>query len=94
MGVSAGGSVKRAGNGTWGFVVDVPSPTGGRSQLRRRGFATRKEAQAELSAVVADVHRGLFVRPDRTTLGAFLVEEWLPARRLSLRPSTAAAYEG
>ena len=92
--MSTAGSVKRVRNGTWGFVVDVPSTTGERSQLRRRGFETKKEAQGALTAVIADLQRGLFVRPDRTTLGEFLLNDWLPARRLSLRPSTAAAYEG
>ena len=54
--------------------------------MRRRGFETKKEAQAALTAVIADLQRGLFVRPDRTTLGEFLLNDWLPAQRLSLRP--------
>ncbi len=32
--------------------------------------------------------------PSRVTLGGYLLDVWLPARRSSLRPSTAAAYEG
>ena len=32
--------------GTWSFVLDVPRPDGGRQQVRRRGFATKREALA------------------------------------------------
>jgi integrase len=74
-------------------VVDRPSPDGRRRQVRRRGFATKRQAQDALALLLADGQRGLFVPPDRVTLGVFLLEEWLPARRSSLRPSTGAAYE-
>jgi len=86
------GSIKY-GNGSWFFVVDVPSVGGGRKQLRRRGFATKKEAAAELAVVMADVHRGSFVRPMKGTLGPYLLEQWLPARQARLRPSTYHGYE-
>ena len=48
--MSTAGSIKQQPNGTWSFVVDVPSPNGGRQQLRRRGFPTKKAAQAELTS--------------------------------------------
>src|ERR1035438_5951134 len=48
--VSTAGSIKQQPNGTWSFVVDVPAPNGGRQQLRHRGFKTKREAQAELTA--------------------------------------------
>jgi len=37
--------------------------------------------------------RGTFVRPTKVTLGAFLLDEWLPAKRSGLRPSTVNSYE-
>jgi len=43
--MSTAGSIKQQPNGTWAFVVDVPSPNVGRQQLRRRGFATKKAAK-------------------------------------------------
>ena len=33
------------------------------------------------------------MRPTRVTLKTFLVDKWLPAKRLTLRPSTANSYE-
>lgn len=88
------GTVKRdEDRGTWYFVVDLTAPDGRRRQLRRRGFPTKKAAAAALAEVVADQHRGTFVRPTRTTVGAYLLEEWLPAKLHTLKPSTTDAYE-
>lgn len=91
--MSTQGSISREANGTWGFIVDMPAANGRRRQLRRRGFATKKAAQAALSEVLTDVQRGSFVRPTRLTVGEYLLERWLPARRADLRPSTLLGYE-
>ena len=92
--MSTAGSISRASNGTWSFVVDLPDVNGKRRQLRRRGFPTKKAAQTQLTALLADKNRGVLVAPSKATLGSYLLDVWLPARRSSLRPSTAAAYEG
>lgn len=84
---------KDPARGTWYFVVDVPSVDGRRQQLRRRGFKTKKEALEAESAIVAERARGSFVRPKKVMLDAFLLDEWLPAKRSSLRSSTANSYE-
>src|SRR5262249_30219373 len=87
------GSIKRdEKRGTWSFVVDVTSPTGERSQLRRRGFATKKATSSAMSTIVAEQARGAFVRPTRATLAQFLTDEWLPGKRRGLRPATINAY--
>ena len=92
--MSASGSVGRdVKRGTWYFVTRVTGPDGKRVQMRRRGFATKKEATAALGLVLADQARGIAVRPSRTTVAAFLTDEWLPAKRAALKPSTAASYE-
>jgi integrase len=90
------GSVKRDGaRGPWYFVVDVASPDGQRRQLRRRGFPTKKAAEAALAEVVTEQNRGTFVRPTRRTIGVYLLDDWLPARRKlgSLKPSTLDSYD-
>lgn len=91
--MSTQGSIRRDDSGAWFFVVDVAGPDGKRKQLRRRGFDTKRAAQAALTELQADKQRGMFVAPRRATLGQFLLDEWLPARRVALRPSTAASYE-
>lgn len=90
--MSTQGSVKKDAHG-WCFVVDVPAADGRRRQMRRRGFATKKAAQSALAEVLGDLAHGTFVRPSKVTLEAFLVDEWLPAKRAGLRPSTANSYD-
>ena len=92
--MSTAGSITRASNGTWSFVIDIADTNGSRRQIRRRGFESKKEAQTQLTALLADKNRGALVVPSKATLGSFLLEVWLPARRSSLRPSTVEAYEG
>lgn len=84
---------KDAKRGTWYFVTRVTEADGSRRQMWRRGFPTKKAAQAAEAAVIADQARGTYVRPSKGTVATFLVDEWLPAKRATLKPSTAASYE-
>jgi integrase len=90
--MSTAGSIRQQPNGTWAFVVDVPAPNGGRQQLRRRGFSTKREAQSELTTVLGDVQQGNYVRPSKMTFGDFLNNRWVPAMRPTVRKTTAAGY--
>lgn len=47
--MSAQGSIKKDASGKWSFVVDLVGVGGKRKQAFRRGFATKKAAQAELN---------------------------------------------
>ena len=86
--------VKRdADRGTFFFVVDLPTVGGKRQQLKRRGFPTKKAAQAAEREVLSDVQGGRYIRPARGTLAEYLLETWLPTRRVNLRESTAFGYE-
>jgi len=78
---------------TWTFVVDVTTSDGRRQQVKRRGFRTKNEAEAAEAGVVSDARRGCYVRPSRSTVAEYLVETWLPARRVNLRASTVLGYE-
>ena len=73
---------RKAGNGTWWFVVDLPpGGDGKRRQAKRRGFRTKAEAQAALDELRVGVRRGTYVAPVRQTFGDFLTNDWLPAIR-------------
>lgn len=83
-----------ANTGTWSFVVDLgPGPDGQRRQARRRGIATKREAQEQLDGLRVSARAGTYVAPRRQSLAAFLVDEWLPAQRAQLQPSTLVSYE-
>ena len=79
----------------WDFVVDIgrDPATGRRRQIRKRGYATKKEAEAELTRVRSALQSGTFVAPERVTLKAFLTGEWLPAIRHTIESTTLASYE-
>jgi integrase len=78
--------------GKWGFVVDVGvDGAGKRRQARRRGFRTRKEAQAEYDRLKHAVNTSAYVAPVRQTVGEYLAE-WFPAIEHTIEPSTLSSY--
>jgi integrase len=83
--------IKKDASGRWGFVVGV-SPDGKRRQAHRRGFATKKEAQAVLDALRVESRQGTYVPPARQTLGDFLDVDWLPTERRKLTECTWESY--
>jgi len=85
------GSVKQAENGTWYFIVDIGA-NGERKQTRRRGFSTRKTAQAELTRLLGSLEQQTYVAPKRQTLATFLTETWLPAIEHTIKPGTFESY--
>lgn len=75
--------------GTWWFVVDVPAGGDGkRRPARRRGFPTKAEAEAVLDELRGGVRKGTYITPVRQTFGDFLTNDWLPAIRTTIEPST------
>ena len=66
------------------------------SEERRRafkgGFATRRQCEAALAKVLAAVESQTFTPPTRITVKAFLLNEWLPTVKGSLRPTTYGSY--
>jgi integrase len=86
------GSVyKRGSTWTWHVDVGVDAVSGRRKQQTKGGFTTKRECQVALNEALAALRAGTFVEPSTRTLGSFLVDEWLPARR-NLRPSTLSNY--
>jgi integrase len=81
---------------SWGFVVDIgPDPvTGKRRRRRGGGFATRREAETALREVLTKRDRGQVVPTTTLTVRAFLVDQWLPAMRLTIGPTTLEGYRG
>jgi integrase len=66
------------------------------TEERRRaikgGFATQRECQAALHKVLTAVEARSYAPPTRITVKAFLLSEWLPAVKGTLRPTTYASY--
>jgi len=93
--MSTAGSLKQQPNGTWSFVTNVvPGPVGARRQARKRGFATKKEAQEALDELRTGVRKGTYVPASHQSLSAYL-DGWLEGLPTSgLRPSTIDGTAG
>ena len=79
-----------AKHGRWFFEVYVPTPTGGRKQVRRGSWATKREAEAELRGVLNRRDRRV-TEDHRLTVGAFLAG-WLADQSRRLKPTTMRDY--
>ena len=90
---ASAGPRKDERTGTWWFVCDVGAgPDGRRHQARRRGFPTKKAAQAEINRLRHSVDERTFVPPARRTLDEYL-SGWLAGLPTTgLRPSTIDGY--
>lgn len=76
----------------WYFVADTSLPGEARKQAKRRGFPTKKAAQAGLTELLSEVRDRTFVAPDKLTLREFVEQRWLPVEAGQLRPSTLHSY--
>lgn len=90
--MSRAGSIKQASDATWFFVVDTAPEGARRRQVRRRGFPTKKVAQAELTRILHGVQEGTFVDPSKLTVTQWL-ERWVATQTVVGRsPGTLAGY--
>ncbi len=79
------GSVTRSGDG-WQYVIDAGLDAHGkRRQHRRRGFATKKLAQAAMVEAQSAALHGELVSCGRRTVAEYL-EQWLQRCRPASSP--------
>jgi len=66
------------------------------TEERRReikaGFATRKEAQAAMNKILVAVEQHNYSAPTKASVREYLVKEWLPAVKSTIRPTTYNSY--
>jgi len=85
-------NIRKRGS-TWTYYAYVTDGTGERRQVSKGGFATRRETEAARVAALSAMATGSWVRPERLTVRAFLVDEWLPTQRPpTLEESTYVGY--
>jgi integrase len=90
------GSVRKdPARGSWYVIADV-AEVGAlqRKQVRRRGFASEREAHRALTKLLGELDAGSYVQPDlKTTLTEYVTETWLPSLVVrNRRPSTLESY--
>jgi integrase len=79
----------------WSVVIerDRDPVTGKRRREWHSGYQTRREAERARIELLAGLQRGEHVEPSKLTVGAYLVDRWLPACRVRVRPRTFESYE-
>lgn len=87
------GSVIKRG-ASWSVVVDLGRDgTGRRVRKWHSGYGSKREAERARIELLSRLDRGSYVAPSKLTLGRFLTDEWLPAKRATVKETTLASYE-
>lgn len=87
------GSTRKRGK-SWTALWDAADPeTDKRHQKSKGGFRTQKDAQRYLNETLPKVADGTFVEPSKQPVGRYLLDEWLPGIKSTVRPSTHSTYE-
>lgn len=85
-------NIRKRGS-TYTYYVHVPDGRGGYRQISRGGFKTQREAEVARAEALHAISKGTYVKPERLTLGEFLVDEWLPSKAPPvLEESTFSSY--
>jgi integrase len=87
-----GAVYKRGSTWTWHFDIDPDPLTGRRRQRTKGGYQTKKAAEQALAEAIGQWRTGRLPQRSTHTLSHFLQQEWLPAVKPRLRPSTWANY--
>ncbi|MBJ8021472.1 site-specific integrase [Bacillus cereus] len=82
---------KNKDTGNWDFVFAIKDPmTGKRKQIRRRGFASKREAIEEMTLLKADFLNDDFLKLSHMSYEAFM-EQWFKERQNQLQKCTFRA---
>jgi integrase len=65
-----------------------------RRRQTKGGYPTRRACEAAMSKALVAVAQASFVPTTRVTVREFLLEEWLPTIKGTLRPTTYESYRG
>jgi len=88
------GYVRQRGK-SWAITVSAGfDPITGRRVQIHRSAPSKAEAEVELTKILRDLDQGTYADAGRITVGAFLLDHWLPHVRTQVRPRTFERYEG
>jgi integrase len=88
------GSIRARGDGYEISVSAGIDPVSGHRRRLYRHARTKREAERELTRLLAEVDAGSFADPGRLTVAAYMRDRWLPHQRTRLRDRTWRRYEG
>lgn len=87
------GYVAKKGNRWYAVIYDGVDPTTGKERRRWVAAGTRKgDAEKLVTEMVKRRNEGGAVATDKSTLGSYLVDRWLPIQETKVRRSTYDSY--
>ncbi len=87
------GTLRKRKDGRWEGRLLIGYGQNGKARQQYFYGKTRAEVKEKLDTAKAKMHLGLYVEPNKTTLGEWL-DLWLERyMRISLRPTTFSSYE-
>ncbi len=87
------GHIAKKGNSYYAVIYEGINPATGKPRHRwHRAGSTKKEAERVLADLVKRHHDGDYRAPEKITLGVYLLERWLPARKTQLGETTFSSY--
>ena len=88
------GHIRRRGERSWELKFDVGTDVGGKRQIRYHSFkGTKREAQAELTKLLASSNNGTYVDPDKSTVAEFLTRWERDWAAINLSAKTVERYQ-
>lgn len=92
-GLHVRGYVAKKGNRWYAVIYDGVNPTTGKERRRWVAAGTRKgDAEKLVTEMVKRRNEGATVVADKSTLGSYLVDRWLPIQETKVRRSTYDSY--
>jgi hypothetical protein len=78
----------------WSVVIDLGRDPMSGKRIRKwhSGYESKKAAEGARIEILSRLQRGEYVAPGKQTLGSFMVDDWIPSVRASVRASTWASY--
>lgn len=76
----------------WYYAFEIKDSQGKRKTIKKRGFRTKKLAEAAEIAVKDSMNKGTYVKPSKMTFGDYL-QNWLDNRR-DIKDRTKYYYKG
>jgi integrase len=84
------GHIRERSPGRWAIIIDDPnSPT--RKRRWHSFTGTKRQAQIECARLIAEIQRGSYIAPDKTTFAEF-AERWLAHMAAQVSPKSHARY--
>jgi integrase len=86
------GHIRQRSPGHWAIVLEMRDASTAERKRKWHSFrGTKREAQIECARLVAEINRGTYLEPAKTTVAQFL-NQWLECTKANVAPRTHERY--